>query len=115
MALSREVKAKRKAVTDYYLATDKQRRIHRLKSKLAVQLVGEEIRAGRLVRLPCVVCGEAKSQGHHEDYDKPLEVVWLCGEHHASRHKEINKIRGSNVTKYTEAYKQRLQAEQMLA
>jgi len=41
---------------------------------------------GELVREPCVVCGEEKSQGHHEDYSKPLDVVWLCSLHHHERH-----------------------------
>jgi hypothetical protein len=27
----------------------------------------------------CSACGvECKPQGHHPDYSKPLEVVWLC-------------------------------------
>lgn len=37
-------------------------------------------------RLPCAVCGSTKVQGHHEDYDKPLEVTWLCIRHHNDRH-----------------------------
>lgn len=34
----------------------------------------------------CESCGEAKPlDGHHEDYSKPLEVVWLCRPcHHAA-------------------------------
>ncbi len=44
------------------------------------------LKAGRLKRKPCAVCGAPKTQGHHEDYSKPLEVVWLCGAHHAKRH-----------------------------
>ena len=39
---------------------------------------------------PCVRCG-AKAHGHHENYDKPLEVVWLCPLHHKQRHKEMKK------------------------
>lgn len=32
----------------------------------------------------CEVCTEIKPlQGHHEDYSKPLEVIWLCSSCHA--------------------------------
>ena len=51
--------------------------------------VARAIRAGKLVRLPCTRCGEEKSVAHHEDYDKPLEVVWLCQPCHKQRHKEL--------------------------
>lgn len=58
--------------------------------KRAAQLkMARAIRSGRLVRLPCVKCGNPKSQGHHEDYSKPLDVIWLCTKHHAERHKEL--------------------------
>ncbi len=40
------------------------------------------IQAGRLVRQPCQECGEVRSEAHHEDYSKPLEVIWLCKPHH---------------------------------
>jgi hypothetical protein len=48
------------------------------------------VRYGKVTRDPCVVCGAKRVQGHHEDYDKPLEVVWLCPKHHADRHREID-------------------------
>lgn len=52
--------------------------------------VGNAIRDGRLKRKPCEVCGSSKAQAHHDDYDKPLEVIWLCPKHHADRHlKEV--------------------------
>jgi len=40
----------------------------------------------------CSIKG-CKKQGvrHHEDYSKPLEIVWLCIKHHAERHREIRK------------------------
>jgi len=44
------------------------------------------IKRGRLVRGVCVECGMAKVHAHHEDYSKPLEVVWLCSQHHRRRH-----------------------------
>lgn len=42
--------------------------------------------AGSLIRLPCEVCGNPASQGHHTDYSKQLRVQWLCRSHHAAVH-----------------------------
>ena len=53
--------------------------------------VSHAIRGGTLVRLPCIRCGEQKSVAHHEDYDKPLEVMWLCQPCHKQRHKELKE------------------------
>lgn len=36
-------------------------------------------------RTGCAICGK-KAQAHHEDYSKPLEVMWLCQAHHAEHH-----------------------------
>lgn len=51
--------------------------------------VNNAIRDGRLKRgnckrWGCKIIGEA----HHEDYDKPLDVIWLCKKHHEQYHKE---------------------------
>lgn len=56
---------------------------------LAHTSVAKAIRNGSLVRQPCCRCDAAKSVAHHEDYDKPLEVMWLCQPCHKQRHKEI--------------------------
>ena len=63
---------------------------------LAHNQIARAIRNGSLVRQPCIRCGEAKSLAHHEDYDKPLEVVWLCQPCHKQRHKEINELLNRN-------------------
>ncbi len=44
------------------------------------------IKQGRLIREPCEVCGAKKTQAHHDDYDQPLEVRWLCRKHHEQVH-----------------------------
>lgn len=55
-------------------------------------MVGNAVRDGRLKKLKyCERCGtkEKRLMGHHEDYYKPLEVIWLCQPCHVQRHKEI--------------------------
>lgn len=43
------------------------------------------VRAGKLKKQPCWVCG-AHAVAHHPDYDRPLDVVWLCQPHHKQAH-----------------------------
>ncbi len=55
-------------------------------------LVAEAKRHGRLVPQPCEVCGTSERiHAHHENYNKPLKVRWLCPAYHRARHKEIGK------------------------
>lgn len=44
--------------------------------------------SGKLVKpSACQECGAAGPvQGHHHDYDKPLDVRWLCASCHAAEH-----------------------------
>jgi hypothetical protein len=51
--------------------------------------VAKAVRNGTLVRQPCVRCSGTKTVAHHEDYDHPLVVVWLCQICHKQRHKEL--------------------------
>lgn len=41
---------------------------------------------GKLIQENCENCGSPDSQMHHEDYDKPLEVTWLCRDCHLQLH-----------------------------
>jgi hypothetical protein len=44
------------------------------------------VKTGKLIKTPCQVCGELKVEGHHPDYSRPLDVVWLCRKHHNEIH-----------------------------
>lgn len=59
---------------------------HLLKKK-AWRKLFNSVKAGKISRLPCEVCGDPKVDAHHADYSKPLEVRWLCRQHHTHLHK----------------------------
>ena len=56
----------------------------------AHQKVYVALQAGELTQLPCEVCDSSNSEAHHEDYSKPLEVSWLCREHHQDLHRSAS-------------------------
>lgn len=58
--------------------------------------LGKAVRGGKLKRLPCEWpdCEDPKVQGHHYDYRYPLDVIWLCQEHHTTLHyKALDNMR----------------------
>jgi len=64
---------------------------HRTKNRdkyIARTKVGNALRSKKLVKLPCQICGDDKSEAHHPDYSKPLEVQWVCKFHHTQIHKQ---------------------------
>ena len=71
--------------------SDKQ--VHRITEKA--------IARGLLTPEPCEICGKTGVmadgrnvvQAHHDDYNKPLNVRWLCQEHHYEWHKTNRPIR----------------------
>jgi hypothetical protein len=57
----------------------------RMRNK-ANKKVSIALRKGMLHAEPCEECGADKTEGHHDDYTKPLDVRWLCRKHHAQHH-----------------------------
>ena len=49
-------------------------------------------RRGLIKQQPCEKCGSMDSEMHHEDYDSPLVVTWLCRRCHLDRHESINQV-----------------------
>lgn len=63
------------------------RREQQNQSKRASHLVEMAVRKGVLVPAPCEVCGKTNDvRAHHDDYNQPLAVRWLCGLHHYEWH-----------------------------
>ena len=105
----KDVTSSRNAKIEYYRSYDRERAKNPERSKAASEVsklwrqqdkrrsaahsaVARAIKSGDLVRLPCVQCGVDKSYAHHEDYDKKLDVMWLCQPCHKQRHKEIKNV-----------------------
>lgn len=55
----------------------------------AHKTVENALLSGRLSRKPCETCGRQKVQAHHDDYNKPLDVRWLCSSCHHQHHHQI--------------------------
>lgn len=55
----------------------------------ARELLQAKVRSGVILRLPCEKCGKRKTQAHHPDYSRPLDVRWLCVKHHGEVHRKL--------------------------
>ena len=67
----------------------KKKRTRKPEVRRAHTAVWNELRQRRIKKQPCAVCGAARVDSHHEDYSKPLEIIWLCRAHHQQRHVEL--------------------------
>lgn len=50
-------------------------------------IVNVYMRRGLISRAPCAACGGVATEKHHPDYSRPLEIVWLCHDHHVAIHR----------------------------
>jgi hypothetical protein len=72
---------------EYSYKKSREHRIKFPKKNKARQAVSNAIRDKRLTRKPCQICGSMQVEAHHEDYNKPLDVIWLCSGHHGDLHR----------------------------
>jgi hypothetical protein len=75
---------------------------YRLNNPLKIKAgdrIRDMVRSGKIKKpYKCELCSKkGLVHGHHEDYNKPLEVIWLCPVCHASCHKK-NHNTGEGVT-----------------
>lgn len=81
---------KQKATLDAWKKKYPERR--KAQGKLAYAIKTGKIKKGR-----CEVCGIKKVHAHHKDYDKPLDVIWLCPIHHHEQDNKENKRKARKV------------------
>lgn len=55
----------------------------------AYRVVSRALKSGRLKKPPqCQGCGESSLlQAHHQNYEEPLNVIWLCARCHMHHHR----------------------------
>ena len=90
-----EIAAKRHRLTDKFKRKDCIRTKIYIKKypqkNKARRLARAAMKRGDIKRMPCCICGKNKSHAHHEDYAKPLDVIFLCPKHHVHRHKNMDE------------------------
>lgn len=67
---------------------------HSNKHKLyASAMIRRMVKKGKLIKPDkCSICANSsKIEGHHEDYSKPKEVVWVCRTCHANIHSRLRR------------------------
>ena len=70
-------------------------------AKWAHRALASAIRLGLVDRQPCEVCGAVHGvdgvviHGHHDDYERPKDVRWLCQRHHRQHHANERKIKSN--------------------
>lgn len=79
----------RKSNPDKYKVRDAQASKTRPKNEKtkARELLNHAVKSGKIIKpTNCSCCGKIrKVTGHHPDYSKPLEVIWLCYECHGNK------------------------------
>jgi hypothetical protein len=46
------------------------------------------IKRGLIIKFPCEVCKSENVQAHHNDYNDPYNITWLCARCHREHHVE---------------------------
>lgn len=66
-------------LTVKYISVSRKKKGARLLANLAQEY-------GFLIPKPCERCGAPSAHKHHDDYDKPLDITWLCVRCHVGLH-----------------------------
>ena len=70
------------------LSRKSREKYHAVRTKL-----NQALKNGKIKRGPCEVCGAEKAEAHHDNYNEPLKVRWLCKSCHTKWHRKHTPIR----------------------
>ena len=79
----------RKARADGTINKTEEYRIYRENNPEKVkaqQQLNTAVRAGKIKKSPCQVCGGDIVHAHHSEYSMPYSIIWLCPVHHKAIH-----------------------------
>jgi hypothetical protein len=74
------------AFKESHIAANEKYRMKYPNKKNATTALNKALLAGKVEKHACFICGDSKTEGHHPDYDAPLDVIWLCDLHHKQAH-----------------------------
>lgn len=93
--INERIRQRAKEEPGYAMKRNEYKKLRRQQSPVVAKredariLVNIMLRHGWMRRGACADCGTTERvEGHHHDYDKPLEVMWLCRRDHMKRHRE---------------------------
>lgn len=71
---------------------ERRRTYKKRKTDYAGNKLNYAVRTGEIKRRPCEVCGATEAEAHHDNYNNPLEIRWLCKAHHSEWHRKNKPI-----------------------
>ncbi len=77
-----------------HAAETRRDRLRYPKKVAARMILNGALKKQEIHKKPCSICQNPKSEGHHDDYNKPLNVRWLCSLHHKAWHQVFIPING---------------------
>lgn len=78
-------KEKYRLIVKRHAESYKKRNNHKIKAR---RKVAYAMSVGKIKKENCKICKAENSEAHHNDYDKPLNVIWLCQKCHKKEHRK---------------------------
>ena len=96
---------------------ERNREVEKTQKHKARYLLRMAVASGEITKKGCVICGRSPSEGHHFDYKKPFDIIWLCRLHHGQIHRKYTGGLGdwftSSLSSRDEIWRKRIEKLRM--